>query len=215
MKGKCKTLHRWFNSLRRYQFPFAENLESIPKNGIYVIFEKGETYDVLDRIVRIGTHRGNNQLRSRLHQHFTKENKDRSIFRKNIGRCFLNEENNPYLKVWNLDLTTKEIREKNAHLINEAFQSQLEKKVSRYIQGNLSFAIIEVNNRDERLYLESRIISTISLCGNCKPSSTWLGLYSPKDKIRKSGLWQVNELYKEQISEGDIKRLESLIKKHI
>ena len=215
MKDKCKTLHSWFNSLRRYQFPFAENLESIPKNGIYIIFEKGETYDVLDRIVRIGTHTGNNRLRSRLHQHFTKENKDGSIFRKNIGRCFLNKENNLYLKVWNLDLTTKKIREKNASLINEAFQSQLEKKVSRYIQGNLSFAIIEVNKKDERLCLESRIISTVSLCGNCKPSSTWLGLSSPKNKIRKSGLWQVNELYKEQVSEDDIKRLESLIEKHL
>ncbi|HLE08022.1 MAG TPA: hypothetical protein VI914_00140 [Thermodesulfobacteriota bacterium] len=214
MKDTCKILHRWFNALRRYRSSFAEELESIPKNGIYIIFEKGETYDGLDRIVRIGTHTGNNQLRSRLYQHFTKENKDRSIFRKNIGRCFLNKESNPYLKVWNLDLTTKERRKKNASLINEAFQSQIEKKISRYIQGNLSFAVIEVDNKEERLYLESRIVSTISLCGRCKPSFTWLGLYSPKDRIRESGLWQVNELYKEQLSDGDIKRLEILIEKH-
>ena len=65
----------------------------------------------MDRIVRIGTHTGENQLRSRLMQHFVKENKNRSIFRKNIGRCFLNIENQDYLDSWELDITPKEGRE--------------------------------------------------------------------------------------------------------
>ena len=49
---------------------------------------KVKVLEKMDRIVRIGTHTGENQLRSRLMQHFVKENKNRSIFRKNIGRCF-------------------------------------------------------------------------------------------------------------------------------
>jgi hypothetical protein len=55
--------------------------------------------------------------------------------------------------------------------------------------------------------LESKIISTISLCDECKPSEKWLGLFSPKEKIRKSGLWLVNELWKTPLSDKDIEEL--------
>ena len=34
---------------------------------------------------------------------------------------------------------------------------------------------------------------------------------SPKDKIKESGLWLVNELYKEPLSENDISFIQSLI----
>jgi len=70
MKDKCLFLHQWFNSLKRLRFPFDDELDLIPKNGIYIIFEKGETFEGLDRVVRVGTHTGDNQLRSRLYQHF-------------------------------------------------------------------------------------------------------------------------------------------------
>lgn len=201
-----------FNSLKRFQFPFDDVLESIPKNGIYIIFEKGETFEGFDRIVRIGTHTGDNQLHSRLYQHFTNENKDRSIFRKNIGRCFLNLKKEPYAKIWELDFTTKVQREKNAHFRDAVFEKNLEKKITRYIQANLSFSVFEVSSKSKRLNLESRIISTISLCSNCKPSPNWLGLHSPKDRIRESGLWQVNELYKEPVRQNDLEELGRLTK---
>lgn len=94
MRNLALELHQIFNKQKRYYFPFDDFINEIPKNGIYIIFEKGERYKNLDRIVRVGTHTGNNQLRSRLKQHFIKENKNRSIFRKNIGRCFLNIEHN-------------------------------------------------------------------------------------------------------------------------
>ena len=82
-QGKyCEEIHRLFNSLKRYRFPCVP--EEIPLNGIYILFQKGEKAHGVDRIVRIGTHTGLNQLRSRLWQHFINENKDRSIFRKNI-----------------------------------------------------------------------------------------------------------------------------------
>jgi hypothetical protein len=99
-------LHKFFNEQRRYSFPFHAHKNEIPKNGIYIIFEIGESFKNFDRIVRVGTHTGNNQLYSRLNQHFVKENKNRSIFRKNIGRCLLNKAGNPYLKVWELDTTS-------------------------------------------------------------------------------------------------------------
>ncbi|GAH75261.1 unnamed protein product, partial [marine sediment metagenome] len=40
-------------------------------------------------------------------------------------------------------------------------------------------------NKSKRLKFESKIISTVSLCDECKTSSNWIGLSSPKEKIRK------------------------------
>lgn len=194
----CEKLHLYFNKLQRFSFPFQD--KEIPKNGIYILFEKGELSHKGDKIVRVGTHTGDNQLRSRLKQHFLKENKDRSIFRKNIGRAILNKKKDPYLRNWEIDLTTKLCRETLSHLVDTKKQRQIESKVSKYIQDHFSFAIVPVKTKRERLYLESRLISTISLCNKCAPSKSWLGRHSQKNKIKESGLWQVNELYKEPFS---------------
>jgi hypothetical protein len=59
--------------------------------------------------------------------------------------------------------------------------------------------------------LESKIISTVSLCEKCHPSSDWLGLHSPKRKIQESGLWQVNELYKERFSLIELSEFKTLL----
>jgi hypothetical protein len=89
MSEICASLHKKLASLSRYAFPFHASM--LPYNGIYVLFESGETGHGTDRIVRIGTHTGDGQLPSRLQQHFLDANKDRSIFRKNIGRALLTQ----------------------------------------------------------------------------------------------------------------------------
>ena len=96
MSKECEAIHGLTKKLDRHCFPYNES--AIPNNGIYVLFQKGEAGHGLDRIVRIGTHTGENQLRSRLKQHFLTENKDRSIFRKNIGRALLNKRSDPFLE---------------------------------------------------------------------------------------------------------------------
>ncbi len=85
MTLECDRLHLIFDSLPRQQFPL--NFREIPANGIYKLFEEGERAHGADRIVRVRTHTGNGMLPSRLKEHFLKENKDRSIFRKDIGRA--------------------------------------------------------------------------------------------------------------------------------
>ena len=209
MSEECSALHQWFNALPRLRFPFNE--ENIPLNGIYVLFEKGEKAHGADRIVRVGTHTGENQLRSRLQQHFINENKDRSIFRKNIGRALLNKEKDPFLGQWNIDLTTKEARQKHVALIDLAKLDLIEKKVSKCLQENFSFVVFEVKDKDKRLGLESGIISTVSLCKECQPAKSWLGLFSPKEKIRESGLWLEQELYKKPLSDKDIQELKKVL----
>jgi hypothetical protein len=206
---KCNRLHHLFGELERMQFPFDEN--KIPMNGIYVLFEKGENGHGTDRIVRVGTHTGKDQLRSRLKQHFINEKKDRSIFRKNIGRTILNHDNDPFLEQWELDLTKREAKDKYSHFVDFDKQSSVEKRVTQYIQDNFSFVVFEVKEKEQRMNLESKLISTVSLCTECKPSANWFGNYSPKRKIRESGLWLVNNLYKEPLSDEDIEQLERII----
>lgn len=208
MSELCFELHSLFNGLDRYRFPFSK--ENIPLNGIYILFESTEKAHGADRIVRAGTHTGSNQLRSRLKQHFIDQNKDRSIFRKNIGRALLNKAKNPFLDKWELDLTTREAKLKYAHLINFDEQAIIENQVSQYIQENFSFVVFEMNNKEERLLWESRIISTVSLCSECKPSSNWLGNFSTKEKIKESGLWLVNELYKKPINQQEFEVLRKI-----
>lgn len=201
----CQSLHGLLNRSPRLGFPFPEG--SVPRNGIYLLFEDGEKGHGADRIVRVGTHTGDNQLRARLEQHFLKENKDRSIFRKNIGRCLLNREHDPFLVSWQIDLTTREARAMHLSTIDSAKQKQVEREVTDYIRSHLRFVVIEIPSKDRRLEIESKITSTISLCDECAPSSTWLGQHSPVPKIRDSGLWQVNELYKVPLSVAELNEL--------
>lgn len=197
----CKPLHEWVRTLPKSRFPFDGS--KIPSNGIYFLFEKGEKAHGGNRIVRVGTHTGENQLLSRLKQHFLTPNKDRSIFRKNIGRALLARNEDPFLSDWELDLTPRVARELYGARIDLDKQAAVERRVSEYLQNNMSFAVIRIDAKEERLRLESRIISTVSLCAGCKPSPHWLGNFSPKEKIRESGLWIVNELYKEPLSNSD------------
>jgi hypothetical protein len=206
MSEICHELHQLFNNLAVYRFPFDS--KQLPQNGIYILFEDGEYAHGTNRIVRIGTHTGNNQLRPRLEQHFLKEHKDRSIFRKNIGRALLNRDQDPFLQYWELDLMTSEAKKKYSLLVDMEKQKQVERRVSEYIQQHLCFVVFPVLDKAKRLDWESKIISTVSWCHDCRPSETWLGKCSPKEKIRQGGLWIVNELYKMPLNEMEYSELQ-------
>jgi hypothetical protein len=202
MSEICRQVHEWVSRLESFGLPFPD--ERVPKNGIYVLFEEGERGHDTSRIVRIGTHTGANQLRSRLKQHFLNRNKDRSIFRKNIGRALLQRDRDPFLQQWEIDLTTRANRERYGADVDREKLTSLEQRVSEVIQTRFRFAVFEIPDRQQRLQIESRLVSTVSLCADCGPSAQWLGMHSPKAKIRESGLWQVNELYKEPLTSQDL-----------
>jgi hypothetical protein len=209
MPSLCQELHGWANTLPLYRFPIEAR--ALPLNGLYLLFENGEIAHGANRIVRVGTHTGNNQLRSRLNQHFLLENKDRSIFRKNIGRALLNKDRDPFLSDWELDLTARKEKEQHLWRIDTIQQQLIERRVSEYIQANFRFVVIPVVEKESRLRFESRLISTISLCDVCEPSPEWLGNFSPKQKIRDSGLWLVNQLYRQPLSREDFNDLQALV----
>lgn len=145
MTNVCKKIHSIVNEMPRYSFPFEK--DQIYENGIYILFENGEKAHNGDRIVRIGTHRGDNNLYHRLKEHFSNENKDKSIFRKNIGRALLNKNKDDYLNVWEIDFSKKENKEQFKDKLDIEKQKDLEKQISKHIQDNLSFVIIEIPNK--------------------------------------------------------------------
>ena len=165
----------------------------------------------MDRIVRIGTHTGDRQLPSRLQQHFIKENKDRSIFRKNVGRAILARNADPFLTQWEIDLTTREAKKRYTGAVDESKLRAVEEQVTDYMQRSFGFIILRVDEKENRLLWESRLIGTVAACEDCCPSDKWLGSHSPKQKIRESGLWQVNEFGGQPMAEETYKELEAMI----
>lgn len=218
MSDICKWLHDHLESLPRLQFPFE--LEELPENGIYFLYEKGEVRGHgagRPRIVRIGTARAGN-FRSRIDDHYLLNErrmkfdatrpapKDRSIFRKNIGRALLKRDRDAYLKVWEKDFTPRVNRERYGHLRDIRKERRIESEVTRLIRENFSLRFIILEDQATRMGsrgLESRLIGTIAGCRLCKPSANWLGRYSPKREIRESGLWLVQHLRSPTVNEAD------------
>ncbi|MDF1513209.1 MAG: hypothetical protein P1S60_05325 [Anaerolineae bacterium] len=199
MSEICRQLHELFNVKTRLRFPFDET--AIPLNGVYILFEKGEYAHNMDRIVRVGSHTGADNLRKRLHEHFLNENKDRSIFRKHIGRALLVKADDPFLEQWEWDLTSRAAKDKYDPLLDRAKQDKVETLVTAYIRDNFSFTVFRVDEKNIRLEIEKALIGTLSNCHTCRPSPSWLGLHSPYAKIRESGLWHIQHLYKRQLSQ--------------
>jgi len=222
-ENDCNEIHKLVHSLKRYGFVIPDEkspkssacalfeYEELPKNGIYLIFEKGERGHYGDRIVRIGTHTDEDRLADRLKEHFSTENKDRSIFRKNIGRALLKRDKDSFLEQWNLDLTSDVNKEKYPDQSYTEKKEAVEARVSQYIREAFSFCVIAMpsTTKDERGSIEQFLIQTISSCKKCVASSKWLGLHSPIPSIRKSYLWltqHTNSSLSEDISIETIKK---------
>ena len=201
----CEFLHRELVKMPRFRYGF--NLKDIPKNGIYVLFENGEFAHSGERIVRVGTHTGQNNLPKRLKEHLYTPNKDRSVFRKHIGRSLLTRRDDPFLETWEIGLTSRKDRERFAHQVDKSLLAAVEQEVSGYMNSNFSFAVLRVEGKDDRLKAEAGLLSTIAACSCCSPSQNWLGLHHPHSTIRESGLWNIQGLRKAPIEQADVERL--------
>ncbi len=218
MSETCKWLHQQLEKLPLKGFPF--DLNHLPHNGVYFFYEKGETWghgSRAARIVRIGTHRDGN-FRSRISEHYVLDEskmdfdsrkpapKDRSIFRKNIGRALLKRNKDPYLEVWEIDFVEKTSRHKLSHLRNIAKEQAIEREISRLLRKKFRFRFIVMDVRVARMGtegIESKLIGTVSRCEACRASSNWLGNHSPKRPIQESGLWLIQHLRSERMIEDD------------
>ena len=218
MSEICKWLHECLDGLPLINYPFE--LEKLPKNGIYFFYENDEIWGHGGsslRVTRVGTHKQGN-FRSRIKDHYlfdeSKMNfekdklkpSDRSIFRKNIGRALLNKKKDKYLKMWEIDFTYKEARNSLGHIRDINKEKAIECNITRILRENFSFRFLVIDKQYERMGsqgLESTLIGAIARCNLCETSDSWLGNYSPVDKIRSSGLWQVQHLEANEINEDN------------
>lgn len=172
-------VHKLFNNSNETIYNYLGGGQFFPCNppkqsGIYIMFDINE-----NRIVRVG--KAEKSLSTRLNQHFTKEDKDYSILRKHIGRCLLNQQNQP-LEDWDTKGVENPI---------------LEKQVTEYLINNITFCVIPLNNIEETKKLEQTLIEVLSMynrlhkeiTGNPIQSKNWLGNYCSNNKVKTYGLW--------------------------
>jgi hypothetical protein len=139
---------------------------------------------------------------------------DRSIFRKIFGRALLNQDNNPYLNVWENDYIKKINREESGYLRDIDLEKDIEGKIARIIRESFTFKFLIIQEEAKRIGeggLEKRLIGTIGSCNLCNPSVQWYGRNSPVNKIQESGLWQVQHLNYQEIDYKDMKDIEIFI----
>lgn len=99
-----------------------------------------------------------------------------------------------------------------------AKEVQIETEVTQILCEQFSFRCIEVAEEVQRMGsegLERALIGTVAGCGECKPSTQWLGKYSPKQKIRDSGLWLVQDLKAPPLTPAQQAMLTAAIEKRI
>ncbi len=195
-------LHQFFNGLKRYHLHDFQS-KILTANGVYILFEKGEKVNVLDRITRVGSHPSNGRFIKRLQDHFN-NNHRKSIMRKHIGKCFLIIENDPYINVW--DYTNKDIKKGNPKLeeVSQQKEKQINNQIDDYLK-NFSFCIIpDLKDEEIRLEIENQLIATFNQLSTVKPSANWLGLHHPDERIVNSGLWNIQGLNSPLLSEKNL-----------
>lgn len=104
--------------------------------------------------------------------------------------------------------------------IRDALGNRYKKPASQteahiYIQKNISFSLLPMDKKEERVSLNKKILTTLSICASFKASENWLGNSAPKEyeKITESRLWAVKYTFgKECLTEADLNEIEELVK---
>ncbi|PKP13756.1 MAG: hypothetical protein CVU08_03830 [Bacteroidetes bacterium HGW-Bacteroidetes-3] len=203
-------IHEYFNNQERFSFPYNKKhlKETTESNGLYVLFEKGEKYNGLDRIVRIGSHDGNDRLIKRLGNHFNSKIHRTSVFRKHIGRCFLNIKNDEYLEHWNRPFKSKIEKKLHGEFVDLEYEKIYEKQITSHINENLSFAIIpKIFDKLKRDRIEEGLISSLNKSDKKISSENWLGNFHPDQRIRNSKIWNIEYLKHQPLNLNEFREL--------
>ena len=166
-----------------------------PERGVYFFFEPGEHRSSSGngpRVVRIGTHaiRGKSDTRlwSRLRQHRGTlrppgGNHRDSVFRELLGEVLIRSGGIEGADTWGHRNTDRDA------------ERPIERAVSRYI-GAMPFLFVPILDApgpdSKRGYVERNVIALLSSYDAARidpPSSEWLGSYSGRQRVRRSGLW--------------------------
>ena len=204
-EGAALWLHRLFERLPRYDW---RDIDAIPfDDGIIIVYERSETYRGYARVVFVGTHAAPGRLKQRLMDHFERENRNASVFRRNIGKALLNRAKDPYLDIWSLDTS----RVPNKDREDPRTAARVEMDVSAYMRVSLSFSVVPVASVESRQRLKAAIIATLHQAKDFAPSNSWLGHYCPEPEIRGSGLWQVRGLDSDPLTANESLQLARIV----
>lgn len=174
-----------------------------PTRGVYFFFERDEkrTDNQTLRVVRIGTHAVRsgskatlwNRLRTHRGTQAGNGNHRGSIFRRHVGLAMIKRDNISNFPDWGKGASASKIIKQG--------ELEHEKRVSTYI-GEMPFLWVKVDDEpskdSHRAVIERNAIAL--LAGEDgqspidKPSENWLGLHSDREKIRLSGLWNLNHV---------------------
>ncbi len=176
-----------------------------PRRGIYFFFEKGESRqnEREPRVARIGTHAVSANAKStlwrRLKAHKGRDggkhegggNHRGSIFRLHVGTAIINREGLSF-DSWGIGSSGgADLRDK---------EHPLEIRVSETIRS-MPFLWLEADDdlgpNSIRKYIERNSIALLSNFNRESidpPSPGWLGQYCSNEKVRKSGLWNVDHV---------------------
>jgi len=173
-----------------------------PKSGLYFFFEPGELRADMaaPRVIRVGTHRVSRGSRAtlwnrlRTHRGTGKGlgNHRSSIFRLHVGAAISKRDPNVAVASWGVG--------QSADATVRKAEEDLECRVSSHI-GAMSILWLAIEDEaspsSDRAYIERNLIGMlVGKAGPAdQPSSHWLGRFSPDERIRLSGLWNVDFLY--------------------
>ena len=174
-----------------------------PRRGVYFFFEPSEYrkgWPIKQRVVRVGTHAISSGSKStlwgriRAHRGYSdgRGNHRSSIFRLHVGKALTKLEHADELfPFWGKGMSaSREIR---------SAEQPMEKKVTKYL-SKMFLLWIDVDDLpgplSDRAYIEQNAISLLSNFQNPfdPPSSNWLGMFSPKENIKFSGLWNIKHV---------------------
>lgn len=191
-----------------------------PRRGVYFFWD-------LDghRIVRVGTHAltagSKSTLWGRLSQHQGSlqtggGNHRGSIFRLLVGQALVNRGDHPFVRSWGLkaDIGKAAVELGEERALLRAAELPLEQKVTEYI-GELPFVCMGIDDdpgpESLRGFVERNSIALLSefASGNPGADDEWLGAWSGREKVQKSGLWN-NRHVDEDYSPDFVDRLDLL-----
>ena len=191
---------------------------SWPERGVYFFFETGEVRGWSGsgpRVVRIGTHAittgSRTMLWSRLNQHrgidqSATANQRGSIFRKILGIALAKRDGISIPRSWNVSQSASGAAQRLGMSRQQVQQEEaaLGRYVSRYIR-RMPFLWVNVDDppspNSDRAFIERNAIALLSgyvARNSDTPTRQWLGQFSDREKVRRSGLWNnnhVNERY--------------------
>lgn len=182
---------------------------SWPRRGIYFFYETGETRPEsgrVPRVVHVGTHALTSGSRSTLWQRLSQHRGPAriaggshrgSVFRLLVGAALASRDRAPLPPSWGIASSQAGAARRLGQHPDEvrAAEADLETRVSRYI-GAMPFLWLNVDDPpgpdSRRSSLKRGAVALLSGYGHPSsdpPSPSWLGRWSDRDSVRRSGLW--------------------------